>query len=337
MAAAAKRVHVFYHYPCPDGVFGALAVHAYYTREASKAEVCFYPCRIFEAPETVVPDPGSVFDTSDAAVFVDYTANEAFVAAVASAVGSVTILDHHKTAAEWLAAASLPDNVQVVMDMDRSGATIARDHYGLLVDPSLAQDGPGRTQALFAHTPAHHPDLHAMYAMVEDTDLWNWALPDSRPWSAGLSALDLEFSPLAFPGIFDALIALDPAAVIQTGVAALEEKTRAVNRAVEEDAFQVNLPDSPFPNPVLGLITSTPEYRSDLGNALALAGVDKGLPAIGLVAYKEDRLDDALIKVSLRSIGEFDISSIAKANGGGGHANAASFVCPQSDLESWKL
>ncbi len=38
MAAAAKRVHVFYHYPCPDGVFGALAVHAYYTREASKAE-----------------------------------------------------------------------------------------------------------------------------------------------------------------------------------------------------------------------------------------------------------------------------------------------------------
>ena len=38
------------------------------------------------------------------------------------------MLDHHKTAAENLAGAAAP-NLVVTVDMDRSGATIARDHF----------------------------------------------------------------------------------------------------------------------------------------------------------------------------------------------------------------
>ena len=38
------------------------------------------------------------------------------------------MLDHHKTAAENLAGAAAP-NLEVTLDMDRSGATIARDHF----------------------------------------------------------------------------------------------------------------------------------------------------------------------------------------------------------------
>ena len=40
----------------------------------------------------------------------------------------VTVLDHHKTAAENLAGAAAP-NLEVTLDMERSGAIIARDHF----------------------------------------------------------------------------------------------------------------------------------------------------------------------------------------------------------------
>lgn len=48
------------------------------------------------------------------------------------------MLDHHKTAAEQLADRSaLPANVELDIDMSRSGATIARDYFKPAVDPKL--------------------------------------------------------------------------------------------------------------------------------------------------------------------------------------------------------
>jgi hypothetical protein len=51
--------------------------------------------------------------------------------------------------------------------------------------------------------------------MVEDADLWRWALPDSRAFHAGLSARKLEYSSSANPGIWEELLALDAQAVIE--------------------------------------------------------------------------------------------------------------------------
>jgi hypothetical protein len=50
--------------------------------------------------------------------------------------------------------------------------------------------------------------------MVEDADLWRWALPDSKAFHAGLCARKMEFNCSTNPGIWDQLLALDPQAVI---------------------------------------------------------------------------------------------------------------------------
>jgi oligoribonuclease NrnB/cAMP/cGMP phosphodiesterase (DHH superfamily) len=43
---------------------------------------------------------------------------------------SVVVLDHHKTALEHLSdLGSLPGNVHLLLDMGRSGATLARDFF----------------------------------------------------------------------------------------------------------------------------------------------------------------------------------------------------------------
>lgn len=42
------------------------------------------------------------------------------------------------------------------------------------------------------------------------------------------------------------------------------------------------------------------------------------------------------IKVSLRSINDFDTSAISEAFGGGGHAAASSSVVSVQELDSWQ-
>lgn len=44
-----------------------------------------------------------------------------------------------------------------------------------------------------------------------------------------------------------------------------------------------------------------------------------------------------MLKVSLRSIGDEDTTSISQAFGGGGHRNASSFMLNSAEFENWKV
>ena len=67
----------------------------------------------------------------DTVYFLDYTGPPGFPEQVACHAGRVVVLDHHKTAQESLSGRSdLPGNVCVHIDMERSGATLARDFFG---------------------------------------------------------------------------------------------------------------------------------------------------------------------------------------------------------------
>ena len=73
---------------------------------------------------------------------------------------------------------------------------------------------------------------------------------------------------------------------------------------------------------------SCPLYQSEIGNKLAL----ETKSGIGVVWYINS---EGKYAVSLRSSGEIDVSGIAKAFNGGGHAGAAGFIClelPWSDI-----
>lgn len=63
--------------------------------------------------------------------------------------------------------------------------------------------------------------------------------------------------------------------------------------------------------------------QSEAGNALAQAAADRGELPVGIVWFR----DRDMFQVSLRSVGDFDVSTIAKQYGGGGHKNAAGFRC----------
>ena len=66
----------------------------------------------------------------DVVYFLDYTGPPGFPEECAQRASQVVVLDHHKTAQETLVGRdSLPENLSVHIDMERSGATIARDHF----------------------------------------------------------------------------------------------------------------------------------------------------------------------------------------------------------------
>jgi hypothetical protein len=62
--------------------------------------------------------------------FLDFTGPDGFPEQVANACRHVVVLDHHKTSFASLSGRTdLPKNLEVHIDMQRSGATLARDHF----------------------------------------------------------------------------------------------------------------------------------------------------------------------------------------------------------------
>jgi len=113
----------------------------------------------------------------------------------------VIVLDHHKTALERLGnEASLGENVVKVIDMERSGATIAFDYFkDKIFSPDVAVKHPSILEEF--------ERVRKLFLYIEDGDLWRWRLPNSKAFRSGLKDLDIEFDARKNPSLFDQVIA----------------------------------------------------------------------------------------------------------------------------------
>lgn len=106
---------------------------------------------------------------------------------------SVVVLDHHKTALETLnQGIAVGGNVSKVIDMDRSGATIAYDFFK---EKLLAIGDHGKTINKFER-------VRPLFEYIEDADLWKWKLHNSKAFSSGLKDLNVEFNANLNPSLF---------------------------------------------------------------------------------------------------------------------------------------
>lgn len=325
---------LLYHFPCPDGAFAALA--AWLALTAAGRSVRFAPQVSYVTPAArVAALPALGIAPEDTVHLLDFSGGVEYIRALCVYAARVRLVDHHKTAAEDLAAlgAGVPANLEVHIDMGRSGATMARDTYDVarVLAARLGADGAARVATLFAY--------------VEDNDLWRHALPHSKEFTAGLAAAGLEYDANKHPGLWEALLALEPAALIASGRARLAEDERVI--AVEAAAaYRVAIPygDASGQQPqvlhCLAALTTHPDLRSGLGNAVAAAaGATPGCVAAGAVVYEEPGMGAAAAaaqyKVSLRSVGDVDTTPVSKAYGGGGHKNASSFNVDKAVWAGW--
>ncbi|XP_010908624.1 uncharacterized protein [Elaeis guineensis] len=334
---APKKSAVLYHYPCPDGAFAALAAHLYFS--ATSQPVLFFPNTVYD-PIRVDTLPLEML--SDV-YLLDFVGPPGFVAEISSKVESVTILDHHKTALETLHGnASIGNNVTKVMDMKRSGATIAFDFFS---EKLLARSNISENYATGSNAVAGAkflPDgkferVGRLFRYIEDADLWRWALPYSKAFSSGLKDMNIEYNINVNSVLFDQLLELDPEHVIAHGQETLSHKQRLIDEVLEQ-SYEIALGSGLFGHCLAVDADSILNLRCELGHQLAIKSHNLKLRGIGAVVYKVPELgDDQMLKVSLRSVDTEDTTPISQEYGGGGHQNASSFMLRAVEFETWKV
>jgi uncharacterized protein len=212
---------------------------------------------------------------------------------------SFWIFDHHKSALERIG-----DLPFVTFDMKRSGAGLTWDYlFGKDIHSSRSD------------MPLKRP-FYVEY--VEDRDLWNHALPGTKAVNAYIMSLPLTIE------AWQQLDLMKVEYAEQAGIGILRHVDRYVKEAVAEAQrgfIQVG------PNQFLTAAVVNCPYMncSEVGNVLAQTA------NVGVTWFERA---DNLVQFSLRSIGEIDVSEIAKAYLGGGHKHAAGFrLCIQDARE----
>ncbi|RVW31640.1 hypothetical protein CK203_092702 [Vitis vinifera] len=122
---------------------------------------------------------------------LDFAGPPDFLPQVSPNVPQVTVLDHHKTALQLLQSWN-PSNALKVIDVGRSGATIAFDYF----KQRAVEEGLLEVAGEFER-------VRRVFEYVEDGDLWRWGLENSKAFSSGLNDMNLEFDVGLNPSLFD--------------------------------------------------------------------------------------------------------------------------------------
>ncbi|KAK3415039.1 hypothetical protein EUGRSUZ_H00613 [Eucalyptus grandis] len=191
LGTAKKSAAVLYHYPCPDGAFAALAAHVYFS--AASLPALFFPNTVY-AP--LAPHQLPLRDIGDL-YLLDFVGPSGFVREISPHVSRVVILDHHKTALEMLSGdgCNVGDNVVKILDMERSGATIAYDYFK---EKLVGNSKVGEFER-----------MRRLFEYIEDGDLWRWRLPNSKAFSSGLKDSNIEFDVRLNPSLFQQAVDAD--------------------------------------------------------------------------------------------------------------------------------
>lgn len=151
------NVLVLYHADCLDGLGAAWAAYRAFTGRAS-----YIPVRY--------GDPFPDFDAGATIYILDFSFDPEVLVRAAERAAHIFLVDHHKSALEKFEAyarvRSLPENVRVEFDMDRSGCVMAW---------SLFRGSAVRPPKILLH--------------IQDRDLWRFAMPGTREITTALHSL----------------------------------------------------------------------------------------------------------------------------------------------------
>lgn len=277
---------VIYHANCPDGFCAA-----WVARQHLPADTVFIAAQYGDDPPEVGPD--------DWVYVLDFTYPAAELVALREACGKLVVLDHHKTGAECIRG--------LVREGDQVSETSARRFTvydaDLLVVFDLDKSGAMLAWRYF--TVQKQPPAIVKY--VQDRDLWHWHLANSRAINAYLGTLPHEFD--AWDMAAQDLVEFNENFRMMGSGILLYQRKLVASLASKARRIRIGEHDVPAVNSSV--------LQSELGHALC-----PGEPFAVIYFQKQD--GDWVF--SLRSDADgLDVSEVAKAHGGGGHARAAGF------------
>lgn len=263
-----------YHANCMDGFGAAWVVH-----QKFRDSCIFIAAQYGDEPP----------DVAGANVYlVDFSYKQDVMRKIAKQAKHITVIDHHKTAEADLAL--LLDNGTVYgnFDMKRSGAVLTWMWF------------------------FPHYDVPIFLKYIQDRDLWNWELVNSKEINAAMGSYKKdfklwseEFSILEGHNYFVNLV--------EEGTAIIRQQDAEIQHLASK-AWFIQIQEWIVPT-----VNCSGPVISDLGNVLC-----QGHP---FSATFFDMEGSRVYSLRSDENGE-DVSEIAKHFGGGGHKHAAGFKVP---------
>lgn len=263
-----------YHKDCADGFGAALAVKVYCDKLGVECD--YLPAQYgHEAPDV----------TGKTVFIVDFSYDRQTLISLNQQAEKLTVIDHHKSAMEDL------DGLDYcVFDMTRSGAVLTWE----TLNPELP-------------TPL-------VLKYVQDRDLWQWQLPQSKEVSAALLTLPKQLD-VWQPYLDDEKVA----ELIVKGSAIVDYQNLQLAKTPQGD----KVPMATIGGYRVPCVNAT-HLISEMGEQLA-----QGHP---FAALYFDRLDKRVY--SLRSAKDgIDVAKVAEQYGGGGHFHAAGFAVDKPAID----
>ena len=166
-----NKTKIIYHKNCMDGIASAFIAKSVLGDDAKTIPLQYGEEQILfgRAKDDALDEP---LTKDDAVYFVDFSLKRDLMIELASQVKEIVVLDHHKTAEANLKGLEEElDNVTIIFDMEKSGATLCYDCF----EPNLKRE---------------------IFDYIADRDLWKWQLKSSKEISAYLKLIikpnDLE-------------------------------------------------------------------------------------------------------------------------------------------------
>lgn len=233
---------------------------------------------------------------------VDFSYKADVLKEIVSEAKSVTIIDHHKTAKDDIQPLLDDGTINGIFDMAKSGAMLTWEwfHKG---------ETPPR---LIRH--------------IQDRDLWKFELEKTREVQAAVFSYPYDFETwdwlMSYCDDDDGFQSLvnQGAAIERKHFKDIEELLSVSMREMNIGGYVVWSANIPYT-----LASDACHSMCGKGMIDPRDGYGELNPPVFAASYY-DAKDGRIF--SLRSVGDFDVSAIAKKYGGGGHKNAAGFKMP---------
>ena len=285
---------IIYHDNCADGFGAAWAAYKKFGADGAEYLPMNYNDKRVELEDDQLKFP---VDLAGRNVYIlDFSFSPKIIVAMLHLTATLTWIDHHKTAFESF-------NLDPTKLLHFIAAGIG---WHVILDPNKS----GCVLA-WEHFHPNDDDIPNLLRYIQDRDLWRWNYTSTRDIATGLRS-----NPFTFDWFDYADENLDY--VVRSGT--------AMNKLFDQQLADITKKHIPtlIEGQLGRSVNCTPQFASEAGNILAKESGTFGMTwCVG---------SDGMVNISLRSIGDYDVSAIAKTFGGGGHKNAAGFKIPFDQL-----
>lgn len=270
-----NNILCLYHKNCTDGLGAAMAIREWLKEQDRLKDAEFQTIQYGDKPPDV---------TGKEVYIVDFSFKRDVLLTMKKQAEDLVVIDHHKTA-----EAEIGDLDFCIFDNSKAGCVLTWEFC-------------------FPTTPP--PEL---FLYLQDRDLWQWELPESKEVNAALRSYKPFFD------VWDEFMLPRGMEKLKVeGVAIKRYQDQQIDAVMSRKMDYVSIGGYRVP-----CVNST-HLISEMGNEMA-----KGQP---FAALYFDTGDGKRV-FSLRSTDEgMDVAEIAKQYGGGGHRNAAGFTVDRPEI-----